>query len=248
MPTKHDMVPLSRTEKQVLLGGILGDGSVKKYKNYKTARYAFRHSEIQSEYFYWKARELKNLASENSTHVQERNSAGNRMLRFQTLALPSIESIYLVTTENNEKSIRREWLNKLDPLGLAVWWMDDGSLIGNTTKGVFCTDSFSYEEQVILQRYLAEEWDIEVRIKPVKGREGHNRLHLTSVRELKKLLRVIIPVIPVESMLYKVLVLYKHLEYQQRWVSEVAKLSQFDTSVIEKVIEERKTRLKHFRK
>lgn len=169
------------------------------------------------------------------------------MLRFQTLALPSIEGLYLKTTADNEKKISRSWLNELDPLGLAVWWMDDGSLVVNTTKGVLCTDSFSYEEQVILQTYLAEEWGINVKIKPVKGRKGHNRLHITSVTELKKLLRIIAPFIPVESMLYKVLVLYKHFDYQQRWVSEIAELSQFERSTIERVVKERKAKLKHFR-
>jgi len=42
-----------------------------------------------------------------------------------------------------------------------------------------------------------------------------------STEELKKWLRLIMPHIPVPSMLYKVILIYKHSLLQQRWISEV---------------------------
>lgn len=45
---------LSDSTKAILLGLLLGDGSLKIHKGYKNARMSFRHSIKQKEYFEWK--------------------------------------------------------------------------------------------------------------------------------------------------------------------------------------------------
>lgn len=47
-------------------------------------------------------------------------------------------------------------------------------------------------------------------------------------------------------MLYKVLILYKDSELQQRWISEIAQNSKYTLSEIQGVVNKRKSELKAF--
>ena len=51
----------------------------------------------------------------------------------------------------------------LTPLSLMVWWLDDGSLIVNSRKGVFCTEGFNYQDLTVLSRYLKKNGISELR-------------------------------------------------------------------------------------
>jgi len=135
-------------------------------------------------------------------------------------------------------------LKKLTPLSLATWWLDDGSLIGNSRKGVFCTEGFNHRALLILSQYLKDKWQIDSRI----GRRGkYYQLRIYSTEELKKFLRIILPHIPVASMLPKLILLYKDQNLQQRWISEVCQLSKFSQGVVKKYLEEKKKKWQMFR-
>lgn len=54
------------------------------------------------------------------------------------------------------------------------------------------------------------------------------------------------PILP--SMIYKYCILYKDTELQQRWISEMLKVYPFMENIIINTINERKQKLKHFRK
>jgi len=46
-------VPLSDKARQVILGAILGDGSLKIQTKYSNASLQIRHSEVQKDYLLW---------------------------------------------------------------------------------------------------------------------------------------------------------------------------------------------------
>lgn len=248
-------IPLSDRCKEIILGSLLGDGSLKIHKPYRNARFSFRHSIRQKEYFFWKVKELKEISSDKHYWKQGKKGKdgwGGEKLRFQSLALESLTELYHLTHKKNIKGrirIRRRWLNMMTPLSLMIWWLDDGSLVADTRQGVFCTDGFSYDEVKIIQRWLKNVWKVRTAIGKVKrrGNREHYRLWIRSSEELKKFLQIILPYIPIKSMLYKVLILYKDSQFQQRWISEVVKLSKFSEKEVKKCILERKSRKKHFR-
>lgn len=244
---------LSDKCKEIILGSLLGDGSLKIYPPYTNPRFSFRHSIQQQEYFFWKINQLKEISGKKCWWKQEKNSLGNAMLRYQSIATDSLMDLYRLTHKNGRLIIRRKWLNKLTPLSLAVWWLDDGSLITNGRRGVICTDPFSYDEQKLLARYLLKICDIKVHIGKIKrvhkGKmKEYYRLWIRSSEELMKLLRSILPNVKVVSMLPKVLLLYRNFDLQQRWISEVIKLTGFPLAVVEKYTTEKKSRWKIFRK
>jgi len=243
---------LSKRCKEIILGSLLGDGSLKIHQQYKNARFSFRHSVKQKEYFFWKLQQLKEISGEKCWWIQNKNELGGDKFRYQSLALESLTSLYELTHKRQKFHIRRKWLNMLTPLSLAIWWLDDGSLTTNGRRGVLCTDSFPYEEQKLLARYLYKVWGIKVAIGKVyrewKGRQTeYYRLWIRSSRELQKLLRIILPHIKVASMLPKVLLMYRNIDLQQRWISEIKKATGFSQTVIEKYLNEKKSRWKIFR-
>lgn len=243
---------LSLGTKEAILGSILGDGSLRIQKGYKNARFAFRHSVRQKDYFFWKVKLLEEISSERSFWMQEPDGKGGKKLRFQSLALEELTKFYHLTHERGKLNIRRKWLNMLTPFSLAIWWLDDGSIIANGRKGVICTDPFSYEEQKILARYLLVVWKVKVHIGKVKviyEGEVHEyyRLWIRSTDELKKFLRIVLPFVQVPSMLQKVILLYKDSQLQQRWISEISSLTGFSEDEVEKHLQEKKGRWKRFR-
>ena len=254
---------LNKEEFQILLGSLLGDGSLKIHKNYKNARFSMRHSLAQEEYFNWKVESLKRLASTQSVWLQKPSRgefSSHGKLRFQTRALPSLTALYRWTHKRATGSrvrIWRSWLNRLGPLGLAIWWLDDGSLISQGKKGVFCTDGFSAKDLKVLKQYMKKVWDIDLRVKRVrkngeeirkKNGELAQRMYFKSSLDLQKFLKLILKEIPVKSMLYKCALLYKNSELQQRWISIMSSHSKFSEEEILTLIEERKNSLKYFSK
>lgn len=214
-------ISLSPSCKTIILGSILGDGSLKLYKPYKNARFWIRHSWIQHEYWLWKVQQLSEIQTSKSNQVQlPTGYSSHKKLLFQSSAKKELTQIYNITYKKNRIRIRRTWLNHMSPLSLAIWWLDDGSIIGNGKRGVLCTDGFSEKEVGTLQRYLAVVWKIEVQLGILNRNLGgkskkYFRLYFNTT-SLKSFFRIIMPCIPVPSMIYKYCLLYKDTELQQR--------------------------------
>lgn len=247
-------ISLSESCKAIILGSILGDGSLKISKPYKNARFWIRHSVIQKEYWEWKLFQLSEIQTAKSKQFQKPNGfSKNKKLLFQSSAREELTQLYNIIYKKNRIKIRRTWLNYMTPLSLAIWWLDDGSIIGNGKRGVFCTDGFSKEENKLLKKYLLVVWKIEVSIglvkRTYKGKTKEIfRLYLNTT-SLKKFFRIIMPYSPrLSSMLYKYCILYKDTELQQRWISEMHYYFPSMENLIINTINERKQKLKYFRK
>ena len=235
---------------QIILGGLLGDSSLKLQKGYKNARLQIRHSITQKEYLLWKADKLKEIANA-STCIQIQKADGfskNEKIAFMSKALPELSEIHKVVCKNNLLRIERHWLNHFDELALLVWWLDDGSIIANGKKGVFCSDAFDYPSHKILRRYLIVVWDITPTIgnlyrqkndksnkavlveekKDLLARQEdrvytksvYHRLYLNN-QELRKLFHLIMPLLKTASMVKKFALRYNDSEHQQRWISKM---------------------------
>ena len=217
---KLSNIPLSDRCKSIILGSILGDSMLKIYSGYKNARLSMRHSIIQQDYFIWKAEQMAEISSPGSSLIT--NPSGfskNNKLLYQSRALESLTEIHDITYKKNVINIKRSWLNHLTPLSLMVWWLDDGSIVGGGTKGMFCTHGFSKESNEMLIDYLKAVWDIDARMGTTTGKTGPLYYIGLSTPSLIKLLMLIMPHIPVKSMIYKAHIRYKDELLQQRWIS-----------------------------
>jgi hypothetical protein len=231
---KLSQINLDSRVKMILLGSLLGDGSINIQKNYVNARFQMRHSGKQESWFNWKVSILRSLATDKSVHksapdgFQKKSKNPTGKLHFQTRALPVLTEIFKIVEKGGKKYIQRSWLNHLNAEALMVWWLDDGSLVKNHKNGIFCTHGFSEKEVKILSQYLKRVWGVHTTLSKVKKKVSQKnsstyeptvlRLNTTN---LVKFLRIIMPYVPVESMLYKLCIGYVDLEHQQRWISEL---------------------------
>jgi hypothetical protein len=222
-------IPLSDRIKEIILGSVLGDGCLVITKRSKNAIFAFRHGMEQEEYFMWKVNEFSEISNPKFSYWRPADGfSKNKKLYFSTRRLESLTSICLSLKKNGKFDVKRKWLNHLTPLSLAVWWCDDGSIVSNHQKAVFCTDGFSENSIKVLAKYLEIVWKVKGLIWPVKRvwnkqEKIYYRIWLSNV-ETRKFLRIIIPYIPVKSMIRKVLLIYKDSKFQQRWISEIKAL------------------------
>jgi len=105
--------------------------------------------------------------------------------------------------------------NALNPLGLLIWWLDDGCLSIHTKKnnsvsrfGYLNTQSFTYSENELLSEILFDKFGIETTIhvdsKSGLAKSDHYRLYInaTNFRRFIDLVREFIPWIP-RTMYYK---------------------------------------------
>jgi len=117
---------LSQSALSIILGSILGDGSLQIAKiigkGYKNARFNIRHSITQEAYFMFKVNALHEISSKtNGVFLQ--NSSGfssNKKYLYTSAVSPELTIIHYHTYENNKIKILRKWTNLLTPLALCI--------------------------------------------------------------------------------------------------------------------------------
>jgi hypothetical protein len=131
----------------------------------------------------------------------ENKGFGKEIMRFSTLAYPAFTKAYEICYPNGKKTINLSWLQKINSqFALAIWYMDDGGLSCRSTMTI-STYKFSLEEHLLLQKWLAEKWNVKAKIKPDVQRKGYCLSFPAGERE--KFLNLIKPYI-IPSMYYKV--------------------------------------------
>jgi hypothetical protein len=248
-----NLTTLSKEVECIILGSILGDGSLFKYAKSRNAIFAFRHSIIQKEYFYWKASSLAKISSLKSIQIQKPDGySKNAKLLFTSKSLNSLTVLHKEIKDGKRYLLKDKWLNGLKPISLMIWWCDDGSLISNWRKGVLCTDGFDESFVKGLVWYLEDVWKVKSSCRFMKrnprllesgnySKDGYFRIWFEN-SELKNFFRIIIPYIPVKEMIYKFLFVYKDKRFQESWISEVKSL--IDKNLVCFVDEEMNKKLK----
>jgi len=145
---------LTKREKSIIIGSILGDGYLRIVPGRKNALFEINSSVKEKFYVDWKYRALKRIVI---TLPQQRKGKGKRIAyRFSTQQHPDLTKIYKMFYQVRRKIIPEFRLN---PLMIAVWFMDDGS---KTYKSYYLnTQGFDYLSQKRLIEMLASQYGIE---------------------------------------------------------------------------------------
>ena len=218
---------LSKEQKSLLIGLLLGDGTI-------SSNYVFKlsHSEAQREFLEWKIDLLNKFGFKNNG-VKEYISTcgynkGNKVLYSQMSLNPTIKALRR-TVYTPKKHITRRLLNWLTPIGLAIWYMDDGCINVNTSKQrssiqhtikiATCVDLDT--AQVVID-YFKEVWDVQFR--PFKEGKGTYSIASSTESDCAAFIQIILPYIEqVPSLLYKIRDNFTKEEFiaQQKAGSEV---------------------------
>lgn len=183
---------LSKTQSDIVIGTMLGDG----YMRCKTnAHLQITHSIHQKSYVDWMYGVLKDCVL---TPPKLYKGNGKRIgYRFFTRSLPCFTDIYKQFYIHQKKVIPFDL--KLNAKILAVWYMDDGS---RCAKSCYLnTQQFPEQEQALLIRLLLRDFGL---IAKRDKDKQYYRLRF-NVKESKKFVDLVRPHI-IPSMAYKILV------------------------------------------
>jgi len=194
----------------LIIGMLLGDGTISNNYVFKLS-----HGYKQKEYLEWKI----NLLNENgikNNGLKEYISTcgynlGSKVYYSQLSVIPFIKVLRRVIYKPIKNYANRKLLNRLDTLGLAIWYMDDGHInIRKTEDKVhgfyikIATCLYKEQNQVIID-YFKEVWDISF-YQFKEGKPGKNTYSLCcGTQEGIKFIELIKPYVEsCPSMLYKI--------------------------------------------
>ena len=186
---------LSQRAEQVLLGSLLGDGSL--IKKFNTPYYKEAHSLKQKEYLEWKRVILIHILKIKI------NNKDNRCWSIRSLVNPILNNYYNLFYPNGKKVVTREILDMLEPLGIAVWYCDDGSYSYENNNLNLGTLGFEFEGNLLIQEWFKERYNINWKIYNLdKKRVNYQFMLRVNTDETKKFIKLIKRYVP-ECMNYK---------------------------------------------
>ncbi len=135
-PNSHQVLnALNDDQEQIFLGSFLGDGSISNH-GINRNRLKIIHGIKQSEYCQWKA----NMFGREAKTIEKNGYSQKPAVSFATKCFAFNKYDF-----SNKKDNCPQWiLDKLDLRGMAIWYMDDGSL--NKTKNALKIYTCSFNE------------------------------------------------------------------------------------------------------
>jgi recombination protein RecA len=160
--------------KQFIIGSMLGDGTITKVSGLsKHSRFSVAHKSLHKEYIEFKFNFLAkyNLSSSKISEYKifnERYKEGfYEEVRFKSSANPYF-SVYRELFYPEDVKIIPSLLESLNSFGLAIWFMDDGSV---TNVGYnLATNGFTLEDVKYLQNIIKNNFNINTSIQKSSGR------------------------------------------------------------------------------
>lgn len=200
-----------------ITGNILGDAHIYK-KNHRC--FQIKHCEKQYDYLMWKKNILSKFFPDADIKVSSGISYGKYKWNGIFFVSDYFERIYeQFYNKDGVKGVTFGRLNQLTPLGLAVWYMDDGSLnlhMNRTLKNgersvrnrsiTFATNCFTYDEHVEIKKWFKVRHKIDVKINKHKS----SFRTVMNATNSNKFIRIIEPYV-IDSMIYKIDMKYKKI-------------------------------------
>lgn len=141
---------LTQSQRSIIIGMLLGDGYLRIVPGRKNAFLEINHSFSQREYVDWKYEMLKSVCT--SGPISRKGNGTRVAYRFTTRQHPELTELQTLFYKNGVKQVPRNVA--LDPIMLAVWFMDDGSRC-RASDVYINTQQFAHEDQEYCLKLLA---------------------------------------------------------------------------------------------
>jgi DNA polymerase-3 subunit gamma/tau len=193
---------LSQFQLEVVAGAALGDGHIALTDSQMRARLSITQGVAQKSYLDYKRNLLGDLVkTEPAFHLFPTSYSKNGTYRLATTSYSQIAELHrLLYDTDGRKQITKTYLERVTPLGLALWYLDDGSLTTQAnrykrktdsvitqypnTRSTFSVHCFTNDEVQLILDWLKERWSITGGfVKTAKGPsiwltlDGTERLH-----------------------------------------------------------------------
>lgn len=161
--TKQKAIPwedgLNSKQRSILIGSLLGDARLECRSITGTARLRIHQSDRQRDLVFWKYQEFKSLVYRKpwkTSWMDKRNGKTYVSWFFHTKTTEEFRPWVRAFYPNGKKVLPYHIFHLLDPLALAVWFMDDGCFSNQTI--ILNTQSFSDQEHSFLQEWFQKRW------------------------------------------------------------------------------------------
>ena len=194
----------------MIIGMLLGDGTISNNYVFKLS-----HGYKQKEYLEWKINLLNEHGIKNNGLKKYISTCGYNLGSIvyysQMSVIPFMKVLRRVVYKPIKNYANRKILNRLTPLGLAIWYMDDGHInIRKTDDKIhgfyikIATCLYKEQNQIIID-YFKEIWNISF-YQFKEGKPGKNTYSLCcGTQEGIKFIELIKPYVEsCPSMLYKI--------------------------------------------
>ena len=145
------MGSLTQLQRSIIIGSLLGDGYLRIVPGRKDAFLEINHSFSQKEYVDWQYKMLKSICT--SGPVSRKGNGARIAYRFTTRQHSELTQLLDLFYVDRTKRIPDGLV--LDPITLAVWFMDDGSRC-RAQDVYFNTQQFAIEDQEKCLAMLSE--------------------------------------------------------------------------------------------
>jgi hypothetical protein len=200
----------NKESRNLIIGMLLGDGTISNNYVFKLS-----HGYKQKEYLEWKINLLNEYGIKNNGLKEYISTCGYNLGSIvyysQMSVIPFMKVLRRVIYKPIKNYANRKILNRLNPLGVAIWYMDDGCInirkTGDKIHGFYiriATCLYKEQNQIIID-YFKEVWDISF-YQFKEGRPGKNTYSLScGTQEGFKFIELIKPYVEsCPSMLYKI--------------------------------------------
>lgn len=219
MIMKTKKTKFNKASRNLLIAMLLGDGTICKSKY--SCQMKLHQGRNQKEYTEWKIEKLCEHGIPNSGLLEYKIKAnftkGEKWNNYVCWikSNPFINVLRRVIYKPNGKTFSRKLLNRVNALGLAIWYMDDGSLnfkkhinLNGEKKihGLFLRISTCLPKKIaqIYIDWLKEEWNINMYLCH-EGKKEDSYSLCCGTNEAIKFINIIKPYVEqVPSMKYKI--------------------------------------------
>ena len=165
--------------KGAIIGMLLGDACIPTLSNNgKTHRLTMKTKSAHREYFLFKKDILENVCS-LKTYLEEPNDRFGKVTysdRLSTLSNPMYSHLRDHMYHDGRRTVDEHVMKCLTPLGLALWYQDDGAYAKGSGYGdvILCTDAYSKTECELMARELQKKFNMQWRVyrRSRKNKEG----------------------------------------------------------------------------
>lgn len=194
---------LTNRQRAIIVGLILGDGHLETQNDGKTYRLKVEHAESQSDYVHWLFDELREWIPATEPYVKVRAN-GERNVGFNTYSHASLRFYGHQFYRNKKKGIPSMIAKLIEPISVAVWFMDDGSRKSahHLTYNLHAL-GYSAKDLELLQEMFKKKFGIDVVMH--RQKEKYWRLYIPSESASQFATLIDEYVRPIKSMAHKLI-------------------------------------------
>lgn len=197
---KKDLI-LSKRQRSIIIGLLLGDGHLETQNKGRTYRLKVEHASAQGEYVQWLFEELREWIPAEKPYIKTRRN-GEVNIGFTTYSHGALRFYGQQFYEGKKKRISKLFEKMIDSLGIAVWFMDDGSRksLQHRTYNIH-TLGFAKDDLGRVVTSLEKKFGLQVSLHAQKGKYWRIYIPSQSVQVFEQMIEKYI--LPLPSMQYK---------------------------------------------